>query len=128
MPGTVKSLVGTACVYADSLTLGAAGVTIKDRCPQVRVCRETPLFSPELGCTIALFNMGLLILLFSPSFVLSVTQVQNMIEKSVAGVLDALHIVHSLCSPLDRGSYEDSWALNSRSDGSTVLTRASCLS
>ena len=95
-PCSAKTLASIACGYADNLISRAADVTLKERRRLVLLFRETPLHLVHLRNLETVTLMGGIVLPPLPSFYLKPQSVDDLVDQSLARVLDLLEIEHSL--------------------------------
>lgn len=87
-PCSAKSLAGIACGYGDSLIQRAADVVLKERRKLVLAVREAPLSEIHLENMLKLSRMGVVILPPVPAFYHNPKSLDEMIDHSVARMLD----------------------------------------
>ncbi len=95
VPCSMKTLSGIRCGYADNLITRAADVTIKERRRLILVVRETPLSPIPLENMLDLSRLGVVIMPPVPSFYLRPQTLEEVIEQTVARMLDQLGIESS---------------------------------
>jgi 4-hydroxy-3-polyprenylbenzoate decarboxylase len=95
-PCSVKTAGAIAACYSDSLIARAADVTLKEGRPLILLFRETPLHVGHLKCLLALAEMGAVILPPMPAFYHRPKDVDDVINHTIARVLDRLGLPQSL--------------------------------
>jgi flavin prenyltransferase len=90
IPCSMKTLAAIRVGYGESLIARAADVTLKERKPLVLVVRETPLSEIHLENMLALARMGVTIAPPVPAFYHRPASVADIIDHTVARVLDQL--------------------------------------
>ena len=95
-PCSVKTVSALANCYADTLIARAGDVTLKEGRPLVVVVRETPLHAGHLRQMLALAEMGGVILPPVPAFYQHPRTIDDIVDHTVARVLDRLGVAHSL--------------------------------
>lgn len=114
VPCSIKTASAVANCSADTLIARAADVTLKEGRPLIMVVRESPLHLGHLRLLVALAEMGAVILPPMPAFYHRPKQIDDLIDHTLARVLDRLGLPHSLIpewtgtrppggSPADRG-------------------------
>jgi flavin prenyltransferase len=96
VPCSVKTLSAIANSYASTLVVRAADVTLKERRRLVLVVRETPLHLGHLRQMVAAAEMGAVILPPCPAFYHRPSTIDELVNHTVARVLDQLGIEHAL--------------------------------
>ncbi len=96
VPCSMKTLSAVAHCYSDTLIARAADVTLKERRPLVAVVRETPLHVGHLKLMVALAEMGGVILPPMPAFYHRPQTVEDIVDHTVARILDHLGVAHAL--------------------------------
>lgn len=91
-PCTVKTLAAIAAGLADNLMTRAADVVLKERRPLVLVVRETPLHEIHLENMLRLTRMGAVMFPPVPSFYNVPETIGEMVDFTVARVLDQLDL------------------------------------
>ena len=99
-PCSMKTLASIALGLSDNLVSRAADVVLKERRRQVLMVRETPLNLAHLRNMVAVTEMGGLICPPVPAFYTRPTTLDDIVNHSVARVLDLLALDHAL--PLQR--------------------------
>jgi len=95
-PCSVKTAGAIAACYADNLIARAADVTLKEGRPLILLFRETPLHVGHLKCLLALAEMGAVILPPMPAFYHRPRDVDDVVNHTVARVLDRLGLPQTL--------------------------------
>jgi 4-hydroxy-3-polyprenylbenzoate decarboxylase len=95
-PCSIKTLSALANSYGDTLIARAGDVALKERRPLVVVARETPLHAGHLRQMLALAELGAVILPPMPAFYLRPTTIGQIVDHTVARVLDHLGIEQHL--------------------------------
>ncbi len=95
-PCSVKTVSALANCYADTLIARAGDVTLKEGRPLVVVVRETPLHVGHLRQMLALAEMGGIILPPVPAFYQRPRTIDDIVDHTVARVLDRVGVPHSL--------------------------------
>ena len=92
VPCSVKAAASVAHCLADNLLTRAADVTLKEGRPLILVVRETPLHLGHLRVLTALAEMGAVILPPMPAFYNRPKQIEDLVDHTLARVLDRLEI------------------------------------
>jgi len=95
-PCSVKTAGAIAACYSDSLIARAADVTLKEGRPLILLVRETPLHVGHLKCMLALAEMGAVILPPMPAFYHRPKDIDDLVNHTVARVLDRLGLPQTL--------------------------------
>jgi 4-hydroxy-3-polyprenylbenzoate decarboxylase len=95
-PCSIKTVSSLANCYSNTLIARAGDVTLKEGRPLIVVARETPLHVGHLKQMLALAEMGAVILPPMPAFYLRPKTVADVIDHTVARILDRLEIPHAL--------------------------------
>jgi 4-hydroxy-3-polyprenylbenzoate decarboxylase len=95
-PCSIKTLSDLATCHADTLVARAGDVSLKEGRPLVVVVRETPLHVGHLRQMTAVAEMGGVILPPMPAFYLRPATVAEIVDHTVARVLDRLGVEHQL--------------------------------
>jgi 4-hydroxy-3-polyprenylbenzoate decarboxylase len=93
-PCSARTLAAIAHGYGDSLIHRAADVTLKERRPLVLVVREAPLSALHLANMLTLARMGAVIMPPVPAFYQQPRTIDDLVNHTVARILDQLGIVH----------------------------------
>ena len=99
-PCSMKTLASIALGLSDNLVSRAADVVLKERRRLVLMVRETPLNLAHLRNMVAVTEMGGLICPPVPAFYTRPTTLDDIVNHSVARVLDLLALDHAV--PLQR--------------------------
>ena len=95
-PCSIKTAGAIAACYSDTLVARAADVTLKEGRPLILVVRETPLHLGHLRVLTALAEMGAVILPPVPAFYNRPKELDDIINHTVARVLDRLQLPQTL--------------------------------
>lgn len=95
-PCSAKTLASIASGYADNLVARAADVCLKERRRLILLVREAPLHLVHLRNMETVTLMGGIIFPPSPTFYLQPATLEQMIDQTLARVLDLLPIEHAL--------------------------------
>ena len=96
VPCSVKAAASVAHCMADNLLTRAADVTLKEGRPLILVVRETPLHLGHLRVLTALAEMGAVILPPMPAFYNRPKQIEDLVDHTLARVLDRLGLPQQL--------------------------------
>jgi 4-hydroxy-3-polyprenylbenzoate decarboxylase len=96
VPCSIKSAAAVAHCVTDTLLARAADVTLKEGRPLVLVVRETPLHLGHLRMLTQLAEMGAVILPPMPAFYNRPKQIEEIVDHTLARVLDRLRLPHTL--------------------------------
>jgi len=96
VPCSVKTAASVAHCLADNLLTRAADVTLKEGRPLILVVRETPLHLGHLRILTALAEMGAVILPPMPAFYNRPKQIEDLVDHTLARVLDRLGLPQHL--------------------------------
>jgi flavin prenyltransferase len=96
VPCSIKTLSALASSYGDTLIARAGDVALKERRPLVVVARETPLHAGHLRQMLALAELGAVILPPMPAFYLRPQTIAEIVDHTVARVLDHLGVEQTL--------------------------------
>ncbi len=97
-PCSIKTAAGIAACYADTLLTRAADVTLKEGRPLILLVRETPLHLGHLRVLTSLAEMGAVVLPPMPAFYNRPKELDDIINHTVARVLDRLQLPQALVS------------------------------
>ena len=97
-PCSIKTAAAVAACYADTLIARAADVTLKEGRPLILLVRETPLHLGHLRVLTALAEMGAVVLPPMPAFYNRPKALDDVINHTVARVLDRLQLPQTLVS------------------------------
>jgi 4-hydroxy-3-polyprenylbenzoate decarboxylase len=95
-PCSMKTLAAVAHGLADNLIARAADVVLKERRRLVLMVRETPFNLAHLRNMTAVTEMGGIVFPPLPSFYQRPASIDEMVEHTIARVLDLLAIEHAL--------------------------------
>jgi len=95
-PCSMRTLAAIANGLGDNLITRAADVMLKERRRLVLLARETPLNLAHLRNMVAATEMGAIVAPPQPAFYLRPRSVQDVVDGSVARVLDLLDVPHQL--------------------------------
>ncbi len=95
-PCSIKTAAAIAACYTDTLIARAADVTLKEGRPLILLVRETPLHLGHLRCLTALAEMGAVIMPPMPAFYNRPRGLDDIINATVARVLDRLSLPQTL--------------------------------
>lgn len=95
-PCSMKTLAAIAAGFADSLITRSADVCLKERRPLILLPRETPLSSIHLENMLRLSRAGAVIHPPVPAFYHHPESVRDIVNATVARILDHLNIPHHL--------------------------------
>ena len=96
VPCSVRAAASVAHCLADNLLTRAADVTLKEGRPLILVVRETPLHLGHLRILTALAEMGVVILPPMPAFYNRPKQIEDLVDHTLARVLDRLGLPQQL--------------------------------
>jgi 4-hydroxy-3-polyprenylbenzoate decarboxylase len=96
VPCSVRAAASIAHCMADNLLTRAADVTLKEGRPLILVVRETPLHLGHLRVLTQLAEMGVVILPPMPAFYNRPKQIEDLVDHTLARVLDRLQIPQGL--------------------------------
>ena len=95
-PCSIKTAAAVAACYTDTLLTRAADVTLKEGRPLIVLVRETPLHLGHLRMLTALAEMGAVVLPPMPAFYNRPKELDDIINHTVARVLDRLQLPQTL--------------------------------
>ena len=95
-PCSIRTVSASAYGLTDTLLTRAADVTLKEGRRLVLVVRETPLHKGHLKALLAAAEIGATILPPMPAFYTLPSSVADIVDHTVARVLDQFGIAHSL--------------------------------
>lgn len=95
-PCSIKTAAAIAACYADTLLARAADVTLKEGRPLILLVRETPLHLGHLRVLTSLAEMGAVVLPPMPAFYNRPKALDDIINHTVARVLDRLQLPQML--------------------------------
>jgi flavin prenyltransferase len=96
VPCSIKTVSALASCYADTLIARAGDVTLKEGRPLVAVVRETPLHVGHLKQMLALAEMGGILFPPMPAFYQRPKTVDDIVNHTVARILDRMGLAHDL--------------------------------
>lgn len=96
VPCSIKTVSALANCYADTLIARAGDVTLKEGRPLIAVVRETPLHVGHLKQMLALAEMGGILLPPMPAFYQRPRTVDDIVNHTVARVLDRMGLGQDL--------------------------------
>jgi 4-hydroxy-3-polyprenylbenzoate decarboxylase len=95
-PCSMRTLAAIAHGLSDNLVTRAADVMLKERRRLVLMARETPLHLGHLRNMTAVTEMGAIVCPPMPAFYLRPQSLDDIVDASVARVLDLLDVPHTL--------------------------------
>ncbi|MGM9424909.1 UbiX family flavin prenyltransferase [Hydrogenophaga sp. MI9] len=95
-PCSMRTLAAIAHGLSDNLVTRAADVALKERRRLVLMARETPLHLGHLRNMTAVTEMGAIVCPPVPAFYLRPQSIDDIVDASVARVLDLLDVPHTL--------------------------------
>jgi flavin prenyltransferase len=95
-PCSMRTLAAIAHGLSDNLVTRAADVMLKERRRLVLMARETPLHLTHLRNMTAVTEMGAIVCPPMPAFYLRPQSLDDIVDASVARVLDLLDVPHAL--------------------------------
>ncbi len=95
-PCSIKTAGAIASCYSDTLIARAADVTLKEGRPLILLVRETPLHLGHLRVLTSLAEMGAVILPPVPAFYNRPKGLDDVVNHTIARVLDRLQLPQSL--------------------------------
>ena len=95
-PCSIKTASAVAVGHTDTLIARTADVQLKEGRPLIAVVRETPLHLGHLRTLVTLAEIGAVILPPMPAFYLRPKTVDDVVDHTVARILDRLGIDHGL--------------------------------
>jgi 4-hydroxy-3-polyprenylbenzoate decarboxylase len=95
-PCSIRTAAAIAACHSDTLVSRAADVTLKEGRPLILVVRETPLHLGHLRVLTALAEMGAVIMPPMPAFYNRPNDLDDIVNHTVARVLDRLHLPQTL--------------------------------
>lgn len=95
-PCSMRTLAAIAHGLGDNLLTRAADVTLKERRPLVLLARESPLHLVHLRNMLSVTEMGAIVCPPVPAFYQRPQTIEQLVDHSVARVLDALGLRHDL--------------------------------
>ena len=95
-PCSMRTLAAVAHGFGDNLIARAADVMLKERRRLVLMVRETPLNLAHLRNMVSATEMGAIVAPPLPAFYLRPQTVQEIVDGSIARVLDLIDVPHAL--------------------------------
>jgi 4-hydroxy-3-polyprenylbenzoate decarboxylase len=95
-PCSIKTASSVATCHSENLIARAADVTLKEGRPLIMLVRETPLHVGHLKCLLALAEMGAIVLPPMPAFYNRPSDLDDIVNHTVARVLDRLRLPQTL--------------------------------
>lgn len=95
-PCSMRSLASIAHGLSDNLVTRAADVMLKERRRLVLMVRESPLHLGHLRNMVAVTEMGAIVCPPMPAFYLHPRSIDDIVDASVARVLDLIDMPHAL--------------------------------
>jgi 4-hydroxy-3-polyprenylbenzoate decarboxylase len=95
-PCSIKTAGAIASCHTDTLIARAADVTLKEGRPLILLIRETPLHLGHLRCLSTLAEMGAVIMPPVPAFYNRPRDLDDIVNATVARVLDRLNLPQTL--------------------------------
>lgn len=95
-PCSMRTLAAIAHGLSDNLLTRAADVMLKERRRLVLMTRETPLHLGHLRNMVSVTEMGAIVCPPMPAFYLHPQSIDDLVDASVARVLDLLDVPHTL--------------------------------
>ncbi|MDO9569607.1 MAG: UbiX family flavin prenyltransferase [Hydrogenophaga sp.] len=95
-PCSMRTLAAIAHGLSDNLVTRAADVMLKERRRLVLMARETPLHLGHLRNMVSVTEMGAIVCPPMPAFYLRPRRIDDLVDASVARVLDLLDVPHTL--------------------------------
>jgi 4-hydroxy-3-polyprenylbenzoate decarboxylase len=95
-PCTIKTLLGIANSYSESLIVRAADVSLKEKRRLVLLVRKTPLHKGHLEIMTRAADMGAHILPRIPSFYNHPKSIEDIVHKTIGKAFDYFGIEHNL--------------------------------
>ncbi len=95
-PCSIKTAAAVAACHSDNLIARADDVTLKEGRPLIMLVRETPLHVGHLRMMLALAEMGAVILPPMPAFYNRPRDLDDVVNHTVARVLDRLGLPQTL--------------------------------
>jgi len=95
-PCSIKTMGALAHCLSDNLVTRAGDVTLKEGRPLILMVRETPLHAGHLRAMLALSETGAVILPPMPAFYHRPRTIEELVDHTIARVLDRLGVEHQL--------------------------------
>jgi 4-hydroxy-3-polyprenylbenzoate decarboxylase len=96
-PCSMRTLAAIAHGLSDNLVTRAADVMLKERRRLVLLTREAPLHLGHIRNMASVTEMGAVVCPPVPAFYMKPRTIDDIVDQSVARVLDLLDIPHALC-------------------------------
>ncbi len=106
-PCSMRTLAAVAHGLSDNLLTRAADVMLKERRRLVLMVRESPLHLVHLRNMVSVTEMGAIVCPPMPAFYLRPQSVDDIVDASVARVLDLLGVAHALSARWEGQSVAD---------------------
>ncbi len=97
-PCSIRTAAAVATGVTGNLITRAADVTLKEGRPLILLVRETPLHVGHLRTLVALAEMGAVVLPPLPAFYHRPKGIDDLVNHTIARVLDRLELPHTLGS------------------------------
>lgn len=97
-PCSMRTLAAVAIGMGDNLITRTADVMLKERRRLVLMVRESPLNLAHLRNMVSATEAGAIVCPPAPAFYLRPQSVAEIVDNSIARVLDLLDVPHSLCA------------------------------
>ncbi len=107
VPCSIKTLSGVANSWNENLLIRAADVTLKERRPLILVVRETPFHKGHLELMLKAANMGAVILPPVPAFYNRPKAISDIVNQTVARIIDQLGLEHNLIQEWQGINYKE---------------------
>lgn len=105
VPCSIKTVAALATSYAETLIARAGDVTLKEGRPLIAVVRETPLHAGHLRQMLALAELGAVLLPPIPGFYNRPKTVADIVDHTVARILDRLGLPQDLVPEWTGGAH-----------------------
>jgi 4-hydroxy-3-polyprenylbenzoate decarboxylase len=107
-PCSIRTAASIAHCISDTLITRSADVTLKEGRPLILLVRETPLHLGHLKILVALAEMGAVLLPPIPAFYNRPKQIADLVDHTLARVMDRLGLPQSLIPEWQGTSKRDS--------------------